>query len=107
MQRAADYLDYLDAMMVRALGEPAVPEEQKFAARIAHMILTERPKTINERELYRRPEFLFALRDQELRSEVVKVLDEAAWIRRRAVTGTQGGRPSNIWDVNPQLLVER
>jgi hypothetical protein len=105
MQRAAGYIDYLDAMMVRALGELAVSEAQRVAALIAHMIVEERPAEINERNLYQRTGFS-KLRDKKFRDDVLAELEEAGWLRRRKVApGGQGGRPSSSLDVNPQLWV--
>ena len=100
MKRAASYIDYLDAMMVRALGELAVSEAQRVAALIARMILEERPAEINERSLYRRAGFS-ELRDKEFRDDVLAELERAGWVRRkRSVTGR---KPSPSLEINPQL----
>ena len=104
MQRAAGYIDYLDAMMVRALGELAVSEAQRVAALIAHMIVEERPAEINERNLYQRTGFS-KLRDKKFRDDVLAELEEAGWLRRRKVAHGGQGRPSSSLDVNPQLWV--
>ena len=104
MQRAADYIDYLDAMMRRALGELALLPEQKLAARVARMIIAECPATLNERSLYQGEGFR-DLRDKEFREKVFAELEGAGWARRQKVP--TGGRPRGDWEINPQLLVER
>jgi Protein of unknown function (DUF3987) len=103
MNRAADYIDYLDAMMVRALGELAFSNAQRHAAPVARMILSTRPAEINERNLYQSAGFN-ELRDKELRGEVFDELEQAGWVRRKRLA--TGGRPSNNWEINPQLLRE-
>jgi hypothetical protein len=102
MRRAASYIDYLDAMMVRALGELPVSEAQRIAAEVARVILEERPTEINERALYQRAGFS-KLRGKALREEVIAELEQAGWVRRKRLA--TGGRPSLSLDVNAQLWV--
>jgi Protein of unknown function (DUF3987) len=103
MKRAADYIDYLDAMMVRALGELAVSKAQRIAAQLARMILAKQPAQINQRNLYQQAGFR-DLRDKELRDEVFREVEQAGWLRRKM--SSSQGRPSNNWEINPQLLRE-
>jgi hypothetical protein len=102
VKRAADYIDYLDAMMVRSLGELAISEAQRHAAAIGRMIIETRAAEINERALYQSQNFR-PLRDKKLRAEVFGELEIAGWTRPKKAAAT-GGRRSNDWEVNPQLL---
>jgi hypothetical protein len=103
MKHAADYIDYVDEMMVRALGELAVSKAQRTAARVACMILAKRPAQIHERSLYQQAGFR-DLRDKKLRDQVFNELQQAGWLRRKR--SSSQGRPSNDWEINPQLLQE-
>jgi hypothetical protein len=79
MKRAADYIDYCDAMMHRCLGLLAVPPEEILLAQTARLILAEKFSAIGERELYRRPGFS-ALRNNDRRNRIALALMSAARI---------------------------
>jgi hypothetical protein len=116
VNRAANYLDYADKMMQRCLGELALTNAQRDAAKIARLIQKELaltdaeraaheaagaprlisatdPRTINERDLYKSGGF-HALRDKERRKDAFAELVARAWVRHQA-RGT--------WLLNPKL----
>jgi hypothetical protein len=99
IKRAADYLDYATAMTLRSLGELAMTEAQRDAARVARLIKDKRLGKFNPRDLYqgRVGSGFHTLRDTKHRNAVLVELEEAGWIRR-AHRGT--------WTVNPKLVGE-
>jgi len=100
-RRAADFLDYATAMMMRAVGELAHTEAQRHAARIARLILAEKPSIFNERALYQREGFSDS-RDKDRRTAAFGELQTAGWIRRANHART--GRPRGDWEANPCLF---
>jgi hypothetical protein len=100
MARAGAYLDYLAAMFDRVSGALAISRAEADAAAVARHILSARPATLNEREMYRRPGWAW-LRDSARRSGALAALAGAGWVRPPANTGT--GRPRGDWMVSPRL----
>lgn len=101
IRRAADYLDYANAMMLRAVGELAHTLAQRDAAKIARLILAERPSMLNERVLYQREGFS-DLRDKDRRTAAFGELVAGGWLRQPS--RGSAGRPRSDWEVNPRLF---
>jgi hypothetical protein len=102
-RRALAYLKYCERMLYRALGEMAVPATQHDMAALAQHILQNRLATVNERKLYKSEGFHW-LRKESVRKSTFKALVEAGWLRRIRKPGSQGGRPSGDWEVNPKVF---
>jgi Protein of unknown function (DUF3987) len=104
IKRAAEYLDYAAAMMIRCLGELMLTKPQRDAAKVARLIMDNRMPELNPRDLYQgrlgnsraRPLRGFhGLRNNAHRKAVITELEGAEWIRPRQ-RGT--------WAVNPKIL---
>jgi hypothetical protein len=93
VKRAARYLDYATKMMLRCLGELAMTEAQRDAARLARLIRSDRMTELKPRALYSSTPGWHALRNDRHRKAVIEVLEEAGWIKHDR-RGT--------WTVNPK-----
>jgi hypothetical protein len=100
MARAGGYLDYLAAMLDRMTAGLAIGRAEADAAVIARHIRASCVSELNERELYQRPGWSW-LRDRERRTEALRVLAKAGWLREAARPGA--GRPRGDWQVSPLL----
>jgi len=100
MARAGGYLDYLGGMLDRVAAGLAIGEAEADAAMIARHILATRSPSLNERALYQRPVWSW-LRKADRRTDALRVLDRAGWIRVAARAGS--GRPRGDWEVSPRL----
>jgi uncharacterized protein DUF3987 len=98
--RAGGYADYLSAMLDRVTCGLAIGRTEQDAALLARHILSARPVTLNERELYQQPSWSW-LREKDRRDETMHALEKAGWLRRAARSGV--GRGRNDWQVSPRL----
>jgi Protein of unknown function (DUF3987) len=107
--RAGGYIDYAADMFERVTSGLAVTRAQADAAQIARYVLAiakaaptcPRLKPLNERSLYQTRGFAWA-RNRERRTEALKVMQDAGWLRPAQADGH--GRPRGDWQVNPRLL---
>jgi hypothetical protein len=100
MVRAGGYLDYAAAMLDRVTAGLAIGRADADAAVIARHILATGATLLNERALYQRSGWAW-LRDGARRTEALRALAKAGWIRPTAPAG-RGRRPGD-WDISPRL----
>ncbi len=98
VRRATAYLRYCAAMMERVLGDLAFIDAQRDAAELARFILTDKPATLNERQVYQSRGFS-RLRDPQRRKAALAELHAAGWIRK--IDTANLGRPAGDWEINP------
>jgi hypothetical protein len=124
VERAADYLDYADAMMKRAVAGLALTDAQRDAAQLARHIVRVGPKAflshldekarqaistdedaaqkavLNERKIYRAEGFR-ALRHEGRRQRAFAELVSAGWMRPASPSNSI--RPRGDWSLNPAI----
>jgi hypothetical protein len=103
MARAAGYLDYAAAMMERIEGGLAIGRAETDAAAIARYLLETSAPALNERELYQSAGWAW-LRRPGRRAPALRILEEAAWIRRPTSEAGKLGRKRHDWDVSPRIV---
>ena len=108
--RAGGYIDYAATIFERVIAGLAITRAQADAAQIARHVLaiaqaaplqTKSLKPLNERTLYQMRAFSWA-RDRERRTEALKVMQDAGWLRPPQADGP--GRPRGDWQVNPRIV---
>jgi Protein of unknown function (DUF3987) len=104
MARAGDYLDYLGAMLDRVAAGLALSGAETDAAAILRYILATRPRRINERDLYQRPDWSW-LRESARRAAAFAELERCGIVRPATRAGR--GRPPGDWEVSPRLWERR
>jgi hypothetical protein len=99
--------DYILPMADRVYGDAACTQTDRNISTLARWIAQERPNEIRVRQLQRgelpsTP--LPGLKDAPTIHATAKALIEAGWLQPPSgVSGAQGGRPTAVYPVNPEL----
>jgi len=102
-KQAAAFCDYLEAQ-IRRVYACVVSSEIRSARELArHIKCGDLPSPFPTRMVYQKG--WTALDNRERVQAAAELLEEAAWVRQgEQPASTSGGRPSQIWVVNPKVM---
>jgi hypothetical protein len=101
---ALDFIEnYAKPMLLRVIGEAALPERDRDAAALARAILQRQPEIINAREVGRKWR-LHGLREPARVDAALAALVESRWLTPVQVPGNDPARRRKDFKVNPQVF---
>lgn len=104
----AEFIDeYAKPMALRVFGDAVLPPVERNAATLARLIIRQKLKRVNARDLKRTPykQHLPSMREAEPLNDALAFLVEADWLKATgARSGDTPGRQSTDFIVNPAIV---